>query len=207
MTAANLQACLSFTLTEEGGYQCLSGDRGNWYRGYLVGTNMGISAVTLATWLHRGVFAADMRALTTETADAIYRANYWTPLKCDTLYSGLDLMIFDFGVTAYSAASRMASETAGTNLVYQALNMGRSRRKVLQHRLGVTVDGIYGPITEAALVSSQSEQQACRILYTARLQEIYYRGIETFAQFGAGWLARLARRQARALELFDGVSA
>ncbi|MBO1361450.1 hypothetical protein J2D73_16820 [Acetobacter sacchari] len=208
MTATNLQPCLSFTLTEEGGYQRLSGDPGNWYRGRLIGTNMGISAVTLAAWLRRGVEISDMRDLTVETASAIYRQNYWQEVRGDTLPSGLDLMGFDYGVNAGVGASLSAlSDSAVAGVAYQAMNMGRSRLRVLQDRLGVTTDGIYGPITSSALAESQPGQQVARILYVSRLQERRYRSLDGFPQFGAGWLARLARRQARALELFDGVSA
>ncbi|OUJ16480.1 glycosyl hydrolase 108 family protein [Acetobacter sp. DsW_063] len=208
MTATNFEACLAFALEEEGGYQRISGDPGNWYRGRLIGTNMGISANTLATWLHRGVEVSDMRGLTAETAGAIYRQNYWQEVRGDTLPSGLDLMGFDYGVNAGVGASLTAlSDSAVARLAYQALNMGRSRLMVLQRWLGVDVDGVYGPITEAALVESQSGQQAARILYVSRLQERHYRSLDGFTQFGAGWLARLARRQARALELLDGVSA
>jgi lysozyme family protein len=74
----------------EGGYQRDSRDNGNWTggrrgRGRLVGTNHGISAPLLASYLGRTPSIADMKNLTAETANEIYRKQYWAQIKGDEI--------------------------------------------------------------------------------------------------------------------------
>ena len=42
----------------------------------------------------------DMKDLTIEDVEPIYRKNYWDKCRCDDLPSGLDLCVFDFAVNA-----------------------------------------------------------------------------------------------------------
>ena len=62
----------------EGGYQNDPRDSGNYYQGNLIGTNWGISAPTLATFLGRIPTVQDMKTLTKQTAESILKSRYWT---------------------------------------------------------------------------------------------------------------------------------
>ena len=44
----------------------------------------------------------DMKDLTVEDVAIIYKKGYWDKCKCDSLPSGLDLVVFDFAVNAGS---------------------------------------------------------------------------------------------------------
>ena len=62
----------------EGGYQNDPRDSGNFYQGQLIGTNWGIAAPTLATFLGRIPTVQDMKDLTKKTAESILKVRYWT---------------------------------------------------------------------------------------------------------------------------------
>lgn len=62
----------------EGGYQNEPRDSGNYYNGVLIGTNWGIAAPTLATFLGRTPTAQEMRGLTKTVAESILKMGYWT---------------------------------------------------------------------------------------------------------------------------------
>ncbi|RVP13197.1 secretion activator protein [Sinorhizobium meliloti] len=114
----------------EGGYTNHKGDRGNWLNGVLVGTKYGITGQTLAS--HRGVknvTATQVKSMSREEAEDIYRRSYWTQSGGDLLPPGLDYAAFDFGV-----------------------NSGPARAvKTLQKVLGVREDGQVGEQTLAAV--------------------------------------------------------
>ena len=95
----------------------------------------------------------------------IYEDNYWEP-KCSGLSPGLDLSYFDTCVNC--------GPTGAT--------------KVLQAALGVAVDGIWGPITQAAVDAIADVPAAIRAFTGAR--EAYYRGLANFVYFGHGWINR-----------------
>src|SRR5438034_35542 len=79
-----------------------------------------------------------------------------------------------------------------------AVNQGPGRAlRTLQEAVGAVPDGVYGPATQAALAASLPAQTVERI---ADLREAQYRALPTFGRFGKGWLARLARTKALALE-------
>jgi len=59
-------------LAMEGGYQDNPHDRGNYSCGKLVGTNMGVSAVALSTWLRRCVTVDDVKNLSVTDAKNFY---------------------------------------------------------------------------------------------------------------------------------------
>ncbi len=61
----------------EGGYQKDPRDKGNWYKGKLIGTNWGISAPVLAKFLGRTPTVEDMKKLPRLTAEQILKLNYW----------------------------------------------------------------------------------------------------------------------------------
>ena len=74
-----------------------------------------------------------------------------------------------------------------------------SRIKLLQREMGVQVDGIVGPQTLSAFERREDLRVAALILALATAQTASYRALGNFSIYGAGWLARTARRQAAAL--------
>ncbi len=107
----------------------------------------------------------DVSHITKDEGYALYRIGYWLP-HCPFLAPGLDLFFLD-----------------------TAVNMGCSRAiKLLQASLGITVDGIWGPVTNAAVAAIKDPVAVIRD-ETARRQHLY-QSFGAFELFGRGWLAR-----------------
>jgi lysozyme family protein len=84
-------ACLAFTLREEGGYVDDPADPGG-------PTNMGITLATYRQWSDDPeIGPTQVQDMTERTARAIYRSRYWNPLRADALPAGVDLSVFDMG--------------------------------------------------------------------------------------------------------------
>jgi lysozyme family protein len=97
----NLDDSLKLMFGHEGGYSSAKTDKGNYFKGVLVGTKYGIIGATLAA--SRGVSkitATDMKTLTLAEAETIYRKSYWPQSGGDLLPAGLDYAAFDFGVNS-----------------------------------------------------------------------------------------------------------
>jgi lysozyme family protein len=175
--ADRFEACLAFTLREEGGYVDDPADPGG-------ATNMGITLATFRQWSDNSELgSAQVQDMTERTARAIYRSLYWNPLRADALPIGVDLSVFDMGVNAGIWCS--------ARLLQRALRF-----------TGEGVDGCVGPETlDAAakcdprtLVSDLADRQAA-----------YYTSLADFPTFGAGWLARTEARRNAALAMIAGV--
>lgn len=119
------QTALGFTLLQEGGFQNAHDDPGNWTggavgAGQLVGTNFGISAAAYPT--------LDIPNLTLAEATAIYQRDYWNAIDGDNLPTSIAIVTFD-----------------------AAVNSGPGNGvRWLQSALGVSADGVIGPVTVAA---------------------------------------------------------
>ena len=90
----NLDDSLRLMFGHEGGYVNRKSDRGG-------PTKYGVTHRTLAK--HRGVSrvsAEQVKAMTMEEAEDIYRQSYWGQSGGDVLPSGLDYAAFDFGVNS-----------------------------------------------------------------------------------------------------------
>ena len=177
----HLSDCLLFTFAQEGGYQHLPGDPGNWTGGrvgigVLVGTNRGISAPVLSHWRHDApITAADMENLTLDEATAIAGALFGNPLRIEDLPPGPDLMTFEL---AWGSGLRFGGQT-------------------LQNAAGVTADGFIGPDTIAA---ANAGNPAAIITAMDAAVRRFYRSLPGWAEFGGGWIARSDRRLAAARE-------
>jgi lysozyme family protein len=169
ISPARFGACLPIILAAEGGFVNDPRDPGG-------ATNHGITYRTLAEWRGAPVTVDDVRTLTTAEAGAIYQAHYWTPLRCDALPRGVDLMAFDFGVNA---------------------GVTRSAR-LLQACVGLLPDGMVGPATIRAAFAVPAPELIGK-LADERLD--YYRRLPTFAAFGKGWASRVADVKRRALAM------
>ena len=162
-------ACVAVTLGYEGGYSDDVHDPGG-------ATNRGITIATLSEWLKRPATKAEVRDLSEDTARAIYRAKYWDAVKGDELPPGVDLAVFDY-----------------------AVNSGVSRAvRCLQRCVGVSPDGVLGPVSLLALRTAEPAALAERIC-AQRLA--FLRGLGQWDRYGRGWGRRVEDVRARAARM------
>jgi len=165
----NFKKCLEIILHHEGGYVNHPKDPGG-------ETNLG---VTKRVYEDFGG-TKDMKDLTVEDVEPIYKKNYWDRVKGDQLPEGLDLCVFDFGINA------------GT---------GRAA-KYLQQMIGTTPDGGIGPMTLAKLdefIEEHGLTETVRLYQDER--QSYYEQLSTFDTFGKGWTRRVQETTEFALEM------
>ena len=130
-------------------------------------TNLG---VTKAVWdAHTGKDAteADMRALTPQAVQPIYKARYWDAIHGDALPHGVDYCLFDC-----------------------AVNSGPGRAvKLAQYVLHQKVDGSLGPKTLAAI----QEADPVEFIedYSQRRLD-FLKSLPTWETFGKGWGKRVS---------------
>ncbi|MFV0243529.1 MAG: glycoside hydrolase family 108 protein [Qingshengfaniella sp.] len=168
--ALQFQECMKLIFKYEGGFVDHPNDPGG-------ATNLGITHKTLAAW--RGVASVnkdEVRALSREEAEEIYRANYWNALSCDQLPAGLDLVVFDFGVNA---------------------GVGRSA-KLLQKVIHVEQDGQIGPITLGA--ARQIETRYVIETFSEGRMD-HYRSLHHWDTFKNGWTRRTDEIRAAAMNM------
>jgi lysozyme family protein len=147
-------------LASEGGFSNHPSDPGGM-------TNLGVTKATWENWVGRESDEAEMRGLTPEKVEPLYKKKYWDAVRGDELPMGLDYLMFDF-----------------------AVNAGAGRAiKTLQTAVGVTPDGGFGPMTMAAV---QAVDPVDLIERFSQAKEDFYRSLTTFATFGKGWLNRVA---------------
>lgn len=130
-------------------------------------TKFGITHRTLAAWRGKAVTRDDVRALGRDEALEILRRQYWDAVRGDDLPAGLDYAVFDY-----------------------AVNSGPARAvKDLQRCVGVTVDGIIGAQTLAAIDERGDMPALIEILCARRWR--FLQGLSTFRAFGTGWERRI----------------
>jgi lysozyme family protein len=161
--------CLETILHHEGGYVNHPKDPGG-------ETNLG---VTKRVYEDFGG-SKDMKDLTREDVEPIYKKNYWDRVKGDQLPEGLDLCVFDFGVNA------------GT---------GRAA-KYLQTMIGTVADGGIGPNTLKTLDEYVKEHGLNETIKSYQVErQKYYESLSTFETFGRGWTRRVVETTKLALEM------
>lgn len=156
-------------LESEGGYSNHPSDPGG-------PTNFGITIFDYRLYVNPNGTAADVKAMSADTAKAIYRAKYWHKMRCDELPAGLDYSVFDFGVN--SGVSRSA--------------------KYLQALVGVDQDGIIGDKTLAAVKGHNAAVLIAR-LNDNRLA--FLKALKTWPVFGKGWNTRVVKVKAISLRM------
>jgi lysozyme family protein len=137
---------------------------------------MGITRKTLSAWRGEPASREDVMMLERHEASRIYREKFWMAMAGDDLPDGLDLVLFDDGV----------------------LSGPRTAIRDLQRALHITVDGVMGQDTLAAL-AARPVTDTIALLQAERLARL--KSLPHFALFGRGWSRRLQRieRQAKAL--------
>ncbi|MDE2105499.1 MAG: hypothetical protein KGL39_50195 [Patescibacteria group bacterium] len=131
-------------------------------------TNFGIS--------QRAYPDLDIRNLTRAAAETIYGRDYWPKVSGDSLPAGVDLMVFDMAVNAGTRESAM----------------------ILQRCVGVTADGIVGPLT---LLAVKGTDLIGLIKSLRAAQLAFYESLDGWAEFGQGWTVRVQRRVEAALAM------
>ena len=157
---SNWSNAFALMLKSEGGFVNHPSDPGGM-------TNLGVTKATWENWVGRESDEAEMRGLTPEKVEPMYKKKFWDAVRGDELPMGLDYLMFDF-----------------------AVNAGAGRAiKTLQTAVGVTPDGGFGPMTMAAVQAVDPVELIERF---SQAKEDFYRSLTTFATFGKGWLNRVA---------------
>lgn len=153
-------------LDREGGYVDHPNDRGG-------PTNYGITMNTLSSWRGQAVSVEDVKVLSKSEAAKIYRTRYWNAP----------------GFGSLNLPSLLAEAVFDT-----AVNSGPARAvRMLQRSIGVTDDGVIGPITTQALQRANPARLTAR--YLAHRGVFYGEiiGRDSSQQaFRNGWANRLA---------------
>lgn len=89
----NFNDCVTRLLRDEGGYTNDPRDPGG-------PTNFGITLKDYRLYINKNGTAEDVKNMSQAQARQIYRAKYWDVLGCDSLSSGVDYTVFDYGVNS-----------------------------------------------------------------------------------------------------------
>jgi lysozyme family protein len=163
-TDIRFQACLPYTLKEEGGYSNDPHDPGG-------ATMEGITQREYSAYLRRkGLPMQAVRGIDRSQRDEIYYTSYWMP-HCFLMPIGVDLVLFDNSVNEGPVRGMM----------------------LLQMALGVAADGFYGPITANAVATQDHDNPIALLQRYDQDREHYYRELSTFRYFGRDWIGRAER--------------
>lgn len=156
----------------EGGYTDDSDDKGNWVDGKLIGTNHGISAPELKSYLGRTPNKKEMEELNYKTAENIYKKKYWKR-------NNLDLL----------------NNQKVANIIYDAVvNQGRRGAKLVIQKslqdfdLDIKMRNIFKPETIEKINKLDQEKLLDKI-YDYRWER--YKSTKKFYKYGDGWKNRL----------------
>lgn len=169
---AQFERFIDGLIVREGGWQGQEADTGNYNRaGELVGTKYGIAAPTLEKWRGERVSERDMKKLSRDEAEKIYRAWYWDAMR----------------------ASDYSDQEVANLVVDHGVNRGPGNAaKLLQSTLNIlgedlVVDGAIGPKTIAAI--NRVDQDSLHYAYKKARKEDYRKlGNDTYI---SGWLNRV----------------
>ena len=177
MSSSNFLACFNETESFEGGYTNNPHDPGG-------ATLKGVTQAAYNSWrIGQGSPVQAVIKASDVEIQAIYREQYWNPVRGDDLFAGLDLVMVDYGwgsgpVTAI---------------------------RHLQKVLGVGIDGQFGLETLGAIRLFVS----MRSILINRLcddRTAFFRSLATWVYFGRGWTVRLNGIRAKALMMSAAVS-
>ena len=139
-------------------------------------TAWGITQMTWDGAVADGIVSGSLADATREQCKAIYRANYWVPLHCDSLDPGVAFVLFnDATLSGVDAAARL-----------------------LQRCVGATEDGIIGPQT-LRLANAMAPSSLIDRLTTA--DETYLAALRNAPMFIRGWDRREVACRTAALAL------
>jgi lysozyme family protein len=139
-------------------------------------TAWGITQMTWDDAVASGIVSGPLADATREQCEAIYRADYWNPLRCDALDPGVAFVLFnDATLSGVDAAARL-----------------------LQRMVGAAEDGVIGPQT-LRLANAMPAAELIDRLTVA--DETYLASLRNAPMFIRGWDRRELACQAEALTL------
>ena len=118
----------------------------------------------------------DIGELTKDDAKRIYKSDYWDRIRGDEMPSAVDIGVFDMAVNAGN----------------------RTAVQLLQRIVGVTDDGVIGPITLEAVRKHDANWLAVR--YAAE-RISYYAALSQWQRYGRGWTSRVVKTAIEAVML------
>ena len=154
-------------LESEGGFTDDPLDNGNKLPdGRLGCTNLGITQAVWEQHVKRQVTHEEMKALTPDDVNPLYKKQYWDSVRGDDLPLGIDYLVFDM-----------------------AVNSGPGRAVMtLQKCVGAKPDGVIGPATLSA-VSNANLDKLIDDYTAARLE--FMKSLPSWGRFGVGWERRV----------------
>ncbi len=165
---SNWKQAFKQMLASEGGFTDDERDKGNKLPDGRKGSTMlGVTQFNWENHIGHQVTHDQMRKLTADDVEPLYKKKYWDVVRADELPSGIDYLVFDMGVNA---------------------GPGRSI-KLLQSAVGVPADGGLGPITMKAVLAADPLELINRF---SEEKESFYRSLDDFKVYGEGWLNRVA---------------
>ena len=168
----NFAAALKRVLKHEGGFSDHPQDPGG-------ATMKGVTLKVFRSFFGDDQTVDQLKAITEEQLQLIYKTGYWDPVKGDELPDGVDYCVFDAAVNS---------------------GPGRSVRW-LQGAVGSGVDGIIGRNT-LAKVKQADPLKVVEQLCSQRLA--FLQGLSTWETFGRGWGRRVAEVQQIATAMASG---
>ena len=169
----NWERSIKEVLRHEGGYVDHPADPGG-------ATNLGITLNTYRSYRNNPHLTADdLRNISMDEVYDIYKTRYWDKVRGDDLPSGVDFLVFDFGVNAGN---------------------GRAA-KMLQNLVGVPADGGIGPQTLRATHDAYDQNAEKLIVDYTDARAEYYQSLPHFPTFGRGWLRRTKESEDIALSM------
>jgi len=171
MAVGSFEKCFRFVCRFEGGFVNDPKDPGG-------PTNLGITQATLSSFLGRAATIAEVKALTPDKAAPIYREKYWDSISGDDLPTGIDLLVFDYGVHAGPRQSVLA----------------------LQRVLRVVADGRVGPRTILA-ARKADPMKTIDALSNHRVEALQKLKIWKDERFHKGLISRVEKARKAALSM------
>ena len=169
----NWERSLREVLKHEGGYISHPDDPGG-------ATLAGVTLNTYRSYKNNPhLTAEDLKRMTDDEIRDIYKTRYWDRVRGDDLPSGVDFLVFDFGVNAGN---------------------GRAA-KMLQTLVNVPADGGIGPQTLRATHEVYSNDAEKLIVDYTDARAEYYQSLPHFPTFGRGWLRRTKESEEIALSM------
>ncbi|MGI4850770.1 MAG: glycosyl hydrolase 108 family protein [Janthinobacterium lividum] len=220
-------ATKAFILNVEKGYSNDPNDNGNWtggkkHDGRMIGSNKGVCAPELETYLGRAASVADMRNLTDAMQSAIFGANYWNRLNGNELPLGLDLMAVDhsynrgavtgakllqrlLGVLEDGHIGEVTVAAAGTVTAADILTRVAMLDAIdLQTSLGVARDGDVGRVTQTAFLALPQRRALVVAFCAARVHD--YGTLRQVGEYGRGWDSRAEQAMHEAAVLLSAAA-
>ena len=173
----NWDKSFNLVIKSEGGFSNYQRDKGNHLPDGREGSTMlGCTQYNWENYINKRVTQDDMKKLLPSDVKPYYKRDYWDAVAGDLLPSGIDYAAFDFAINAGGYASR----------------------KFIQSALGVNDDGIFGPVTLAAIKGANGKDLLAKF---SQNKIRFYQELSNFDVYGKGWLKRVADVQQIANEM------